>query len=540
MSYSNFKGNHLFFKISQYRFPNAAVTVAVSITYAITYGCATIPTTAPPSPQIREQLGRIGIVPLSSPIQGKFYTSWSKGKGTGALYGATLGAAAGASAFLLYPILNAGTFVSPGAIVAAASGPYAPFAFILLGIGALAVLYGTGKGAAYGEAAAVPAETAKQIEQQIDDFLADMKLSSGLAEVVYAAGASKRSLAKNAITLLEEVNFEPNNSYDIFFGQGIKTILEVSVTEIGFQEMHKPPPDLSVGEQSEDHPIKFYMNARTRLVEAANDTILYTRNFHYAGSYQPLTAWLETGGQGLELEFKQAQANLADRIIHELFLANAMDVASTEKEHKIATDAPPAEKENPNLASIPKDVATSPIALRRQPMAISSETQITKMLKKFSFFERSKNSEGSFNNHLVDNKDGTVTDYATRLMWQKGGTSNSLENKEAKKYIDDLNAERFAGYSDWRMPTIEELASLLTRKRENGVYLDPVFSNRQVACWTVDERDPGHPAYLGAWVIDFKQGQIVKSFWLKFGQGGPSGSMGRPGQRYLNHVKAVR
>ena len=173
-------------------------------------------------------------------------------------------------------------------------------------------------------------------------------------------------------------------------------------------------------------------------------------------------------------------------------------------------------------------------------MEISNEMQIIQMLNKYGFFERSKKSDGSFNNHFVDNKDGTVTDNATGLMWQKGGTLNSLENKEAKKYIEELNAKRFAGHSDWQLPNLEQLASLLEKDRIKGVHLDPVFSDKQVTCWTVDEREVTHPAYRGAWIIDFKQGQILKALWLKFGAGGTLISMGRPGQRYLNHVKAVR
>jgi hypothetical protein len=530
----------LFLRISQYHFPNAAVTIAVSIIYAITYGCATIPTTAPPSPKTREQFGRIGVVALSSPIHGEFYTQTPKGKTAGALTGAAEGAVGATMGVWAALSIAAGTVVTPAAIISAASVPFFGIPLlIVLGAGAIGVFYATGKGAADGEARAVPKETAKQIEQQIDEFLTNMKLSSGLAEAVYAAGASKRSLAKYAITLLEEVNTEPNNSYDTFYGQGIKTILEVSVTDIGFQEMYRSPPDPLVWEKSGDYPIKFYLNARTRLIEAVSDTVLYTRKFQYEGSYRPLTAWLETSGQGLELEFKQAQANLAERIIQELFLSNVMGVARTEEEDKRATDAPPAEKEKAQLASIPKDVAASPISLRRQPMEIFSETQITRMLKRYGFFERSKNSEGSFNNQFVDNKDGTVTDYATGLMWQKEGSSGALDNNGAHSYVEQLNRQRFAGYYDWRMPTIEELASLLERTKPKGVHMDPLFDSRQVSCWSADKGEGVNAFLSGAWIVNFGQGQILEADFLKT-SGAPQSLPYGPRRNYLNHVKAVR
>jgi hypothetical protein len=204
----------------------------------------------------------------------------------------------------------------------------------------------------------------------------------------------------------------------------------------------------------------------------------------------------------------------------------AMSTESPQEQQRLtgapATDSankaidPPQEEQK--LASIPQNVSITKVSLRRKPIEISNEMKIIYMLAEYDFFDRSRNPHGSFRNVFVDNNDDTITDRATGLMWQKSGSSSSTDNG---------------------MPTIEELASLLTRKRANGVYLNPVFSNRQVTCWTVDEREV-RQAYRGAWIIDFKQGQIVKALYLKFQGGGPSGSRYPSGQRYLNYVKAVR
>jgi len=61
-------------------------------------------------------------------------------------------------------------------------------------------------------------------------------------------------------------------------------------------------------------------------------------------------------------------------------------------------------------------------------MEITNEMKILKMLVKYDFFDDSRNPLGSFVNDLVDNNDGTVTDKATGLMWQKSGSSARLGN----------------------------------------------------------------------------------------------------------------
>jgi uncharacterized protein DUF1566 len=75
--------------------------------------------------------------------------------------------------------------------------------------------------------------------------------------------------------------------------------------------------------------------------------------------------------------------------------------------------------------------------------------------------------EGRF----VDNGDGTVTDTCTELMWQKDAIYNSSLWCDAITYCENLS---FAGHSDWRLPNVRELESIIDYGRVNPS-IDPVF-----------------------------------------------------------------
>jgi serine/threonine protein kinase len=77
-------------------------------------------------------------------------------------------------------------------------------------------------------------------------------------------------------------------------------------------------------------------------------------------------------------------------------------------------------------------------------------------------------------NDYKDNHDGTVTDHATGLMWQKSAESGLESYREANICVASLNRARFAGYSNWRLPTINELSSLAVN--EPLVSLNKIFN----------------------------------------------------------------
>ena len=120
---------------------------------------------------------------------------------------------------------------------------------------------------------------------------------------------------------------------------------------------------------------------------------------------------------------------------------------------------------------------------------------------------------------FIDNGDGTVTDRETDLVWQKGQAEERIIWPEAQRYIQQLNEESFAGHSDWRLPTNEELSSLILSQENNRrLYLDPIFGSQR-CFWSSTTR--GHHV---ACYVDFYYGGVY-----------------RFSENYVNHsVRAVR
>jgi Protein of unknown function (DUF1566) len=107
-----------------------------------------------------------------------------------------------------------------------------------------------------------------------------------------------------------------------------------------------------------------------------------------------------------------------------------------------------------------------------------------------------------------DNGNGTVSDLQTGLMWQKGDSfkhaQKGLSWYQAWEYVDKKNGEKFAGYNDWRLPTLDELHGIwdpnLPLKSKDGepIGLPAVFADSgSYYLWTSNERNLDHAWYFG-------------------------------------------
>jgi serine/threonine-protein kinase len=108
-------------------------------------------------------------------------------------------------------------------------------------------------------------------------------------------------------------------------------------------------------------------------------------------------------------------------------------------------------------------------------------------------------------NKFEVNLDKTITDTATGLVWQRSGTRFPVTWQQAQKFITELNLQQFAGSSDWRLPTIDELVTLLTEFPSGENYcIEPIFNPRQKWIWSSDRR-----SFAAAWYVSVDMGYVA-------------------------------
>ncbi|MFI3292396.1 MAG: DUF1566 domain-containing protein [Rikenellaceae bacterium] len=102
--------------------------------------------------------------------------------------------------------------------------------------------------------------------------------------------------------------------------------------------------------------------------------------------------------------------------------------------------------------------------------------------KKYTVRLVSGNAYGE--NQFVDNKDKTISDKATGLMWQKEDSGKGMNWEEALKYAEKMNKQNYLGYNDWRVPNIKELQSIVDYSRSPEITsspaIDPVFETTKI------------------------------------------------------------
>ena len=100
--------------------------------------------------------------------------------------------------------------------------------------------------------------------------------------------------------------------------------------------------------------------------------------------------------------------------------------------------------------------------------------------------------------------EGMVCDLTTGLIWQQSGSPGPLDWARAQEYVYQLNAQQWGARSSWRLPTVDELLTLLEPDAPlDDFCLQPVFDRRQHRLWSADRR-----TFISAWVMDPESGYL--------------------------------
>jgi hypothetical protein len=127
----------------------------------------------------------------------------------------------------------------------------------------------------------------------------------------------------------------------------------------------------------------------------------------------------------------------------------------------------------------------------------------------------------------TDNGDGTITDTRTGLMWEKLSDDGTIHDKDTaytwmnafSTKVAMLNADSFAGFTDWRVPNVNELQSLVGYGAAYPA-INAAFNTNCAATCTVLTCSCTQPsAYWSSstyqdvpsitWVVYFQDGYVV-------------------------------
>jgi hypothetical protein len=168
-------------------------------------------------------------------------------------------------------------------------------------------------------------------------------------------------------------------------------------------------------------------------------------------------------------------------------------------------------------------------------------------------------------NDFVDNGDGTITDNATGLMWMRADSGEGMDWETALAYAQTQNEANYLGYSDWRLPNVKELQSIVDYNYApdaqdaayDGPALDPLFSVSEI---TNEAGVLDYPYYWSSTSARFQSGGDFYYAWYVAagravdGEGNDShgagavrfdvkvegGPAGEGDERVYNYVRLVR
>jgi len=99
-----------------------------------------------------------------------------------------------------------------------------------------------------------------------------------------------------------------------------------------------------------------------------------------------------------------------------------------------------------------------------------------------------------------------VTDSISKLQWQDNAIGEKMEWQEAIDYCE--NTLKLGGYSDWRLPNINELKSIVDRGRYNPAIVNG-FENTSSNYYWSSTSSKSYSNY--AWIVLFSGGRVYSN-----------------------------
>ncbi len=110
---------------------------------------------------------------------------------------------------------------------------------------------------------------------------------------------------------------------------------------------------------------------------------------------------------------------------------------------------------------------------------------------------------------FTNNGDGTITDNATGLMWVANPTSAGVGGTYTwANAIPACENLTYAGYSDWRLPNIKELMTIVDYSVYNPSINTTYFTSQANFYWS-SSTYVDNTSY--AWYVNFINGYVVNS-----------------------------
>ncbi|MBD3306373.1 DUF1566 domain-containing protein [candidate division KSB3 bacterium] len=173
------------------------------------------------------------------------------------------------------------------------------------------------------------------------------------------------------------------------------------------------------------------------------------------------------------------------------------------------------EQKQQEASFLQEPIPPKQLALRSTPAALTS-AEIVQMIREHGFHHPAAtgvlsesitgNMSHQYEGHTLAG-DKIVVDYATGLMWQQAA-ADFVPGADVQRHIERMNGLAYAGFSDWRLPTIAELASLLEPPAPDTPldFIAPVF---EVPLWFCLSADTVPGAEASVWVVSFEDGYIL-------------------------------